>query len=238
MNRYFTALLSCFSFFLISSHTLAQADLPLPDSPHIVINGYGAVEAVPDMVTLNFQATATADNFKLAKQTVDATVGKVFAAAKAHKVKADDIHAAQINANPQYEWRQNERVYKGEQVSRQLEIKLTDTDRYNDLVNALLETGVQRMTSTNLDFQQRSELEQQAMTRALDNAQQQAKTISKHLGMKIKTIYQIAPQQQRTVMHRLAMSADMEKGPADSIGLVLSKQKIEQQMRVVYLLEK
>ena len=238
MNRSLTTLLCCLNVFLFAnSPAHAQTELPLPTRPHIVVNGYGHVEAVPDLITLHFQASATAANFKLAKQMVDATVGKVFAAAKSQKVPVDNIHAAQINASPQYEWQQKERVYKGEQVSRQIEIKLTNPERYNDLVNVLLDTGIQRLSSVQLDFQQRAKLEQQALTKALDNAAQQAKTISQHLGMKIKTVYQIAPQQQRAVMGRMTMSAEMKAEPS-SVGLVLAKQKVEQQMRVVYLLEK
>lgn len=220
----------------ISFSTEAQTELPLPNQPHVVVNGYGYVEAVPDVVRLRFQVTATAKSFKLAKQSVDAIVGKVFAVAAVQHIPKKQIDAAQISASPQYQWQQKQRIYQGEQVSRQIEITLMNTSRYNDLVNALFDTGIQRLSSVQVDFQQRQTLQQRALIKALDNATQQAKAISQHLAMQIKTVYQVAPRQQRQTMNRLAMSAE-SKSKSEPIGLVLTKQKLEQHVRVVYLLE-
>ncbi|WP_101758687.1 SIMPL domain-containing protein [Oceanicoccus sp. KOV_DT_Chl] len=229
---FYAALLS-----LTSLSAQAQMALPLPNDPHIVVDGYGFVEAIPDQVQLHFQASATADNFDQAKQTVDTIVGKVFAAASKQNIATDQINAAQISASPLYEWQQKKRVYKGEQVVRHIEITLNDVSRYNDLVDALLATGIERLNSVQLDFQQRQTLQQQALRNALDNARQQADSISQHLGVKIKNVYQVAPLQQQPIMTRMAMSMDRV---ADSkpVGLVLSKEKIDQQIRVVYLISK
>lgn len=221
---------------LLSAYTgMANAELPLPKQAHIIVNGYGAIEQVPDLVVIRFEVAATAKSFSLAKQSVDSTIAKAIKAAKKHSVVEDNINASKINASPQYEWQNKERIYKGERVSRQVEIKLTEAKRYNDLVDALLAAGISRLQPVQLDFTLRDELENKALLLALDDAKQKAQTMAQHLGSSVERVFQIAPVERAHFAGRMAMSASLESD-SEKAPLKLGKQKLEQQIRVVYLL--
>lgn len=211
-------------------------ELPLPNKPHLIIEGYGAVEEVPDIVKIDFEVSVIAANLSLAKQKVDVIVGKAIAAARKQNIPEDQINASKIQAHPQYEWKQSGREYKGENVIRRVRVTLTEPDRYNALVDGLLAAGVSRLQHVQMDFSKRQALENKAMKLALKNARQQAVTISKALDNRLAGIFQVAPVSQPVIMARLEMSAKAADQSEPS-GLELGKQMLEQRVRVVYLLE-
>lgn len=216
--------------------TALATDKAGPDQPHIIAAGLGVIEQVPDLITLRFDVSATADTFSQAKQQVDTIIAKAIKAARRQAVPEAQINASKINASPQYEWRNNQRYYKGEQVNRLVEIKLTDPERYNDLVDGLLSAGISRLQPVQLEFSQRAALEAQALLLALDDARSKAELMAGHLGSSVKGVYQITTAQSQPVMGRLAMSARSSEDAATTAPLALGKQAIEQHVQVIFLL--
>lgn len=221
---------------LLSINGALAFELPLPNKPHLIVEGHGVVKQVPDIVTINFDVTTTASSLAAAKQSVDKTVHAAIKAARAQNIDEDQINASKIQAHPHYEWTRNKREYKGETVTRQVEVRLTDVKRYNALVDALLGAGINRLQNVTMDFSQRQALENKAMKLALKDAEHQAKSIAKTLSQKLAGVFQVAPTSQPIVMHRYDMAASDEADHQAS-GLKLGKQALEQRIRVVYLLK-
>lgn len=218
---------------VFAHNSLAQ--LPLPNDPHIVVEGKGQVQQIPDIAIVRFEIEATRGSLLKAKQVVDGEVAKALTAARALGIVEDDIDASKIQAQPQYQWRDKDRHYMGERVSRQMQLTLRDTERYNELVEALLDAGISRLQNTTLTFSQLQQLEQQALLLALDNAKQKAKLMAKHLDTRLDGVFQIAPVGDRAVIYGMEMraaDASMAKAP-----LKVAKQQIEQKVRVVFLLK-
>lgn len=227
-----TLALSCFGNAVLAS------DFPLPNSPHVVVIGEGEVEQVPDVINLTVQVSQTAENFAEAKKKVDYIVGKVIIAAKERTVLMDDINASKIHAVPQFEWQNQERIYKGEQVNRTVSIKLLKSERYNDLVDALLAAGITRLQDIRFEFSNRTELEADALKLAIEDASAKAKTIAKQLRVKLEKPFQVSPVSYQPVMQRMEMSAMADtSGPEPKGELKPGKQIIKQQVRIVYLLQ-
>jgi len=231
MKRVFLPLLAAALSLTLSAPTAAQ----LPQQPHIVVEGLGQIEQVPDLAIIRFEVVASAADAATAKKNVDAIVGAAITAAKAQQLDESAIKASKINAAPQYDWHNKNRVYTGERVSRQVEITLTDTDRYNDLVDALLATGISQLQTPQLTFSNRRQLQQKALVLALDDARERAALMAQHLGEKLAGVFQIAPVTARNNPRPMAMRAESATGTA-SAGLRLGKQMLEQKIRVVYLL--
>lgn len=235
MIRFTSSVLAVFLLNFTFAITATADQLPLPDQPHIIVNGYGYIDQIPDQATVRFEVTVTAADFSTAKKEVDAIVAKAIRAAKKQKVDDDNINASKINAAPQYQWNNKIRVYTGERVSRQVQVKLTEIERYNKLVEGILSSGVTRLQSVQLDFSKRAQLEMKALTLALDNAKNKAKIMANHLGEKLAGVFQIAPIGATPVVTHMAMRANRES-QSDGGALKPGKQKIQQQVRVVYLL--
>lgn len=219
--------------FLFCLPTVAE-QLPLPPQSHIVIEAVGELQRVPDIVELDIDIRHTASSFAEAKKSVDLIVSAAIRAALEHKVKSDDINASQIQASPQYQWQGKDKIYQGEQVSRQLHIRLNKTEHYNALVNALLESGVSRLNRSQFSFSKQAQLEKLALEQALDNARQQARAIASHMNIKLGRVYQIAPV--GPVAYPRGQLMEMADSKAANADLKPGKQTIRQQIRVVYLL--
>ena len=237
MKRIFLFAILLLAVISAPTRLIAAEPFPLPDQPHIIANGLGAIEKTPDIVTLRFNVSAKAESLSAAKKTVDNIVAKAIAAATKNAVIKDHITASKLSAYPQYEWKNSTRRYVGEQVDRLVEIKLTKTKRYNGLVDGLLSAGVTRLQPAQLDFSQREKLESDALLVALDNARNKARAMANHLGAELGEIYQIAPVDQHQRVQSLSMRANSESN-MPSAPLSLGKQKIEQRVQVVFLLKK
>lgn len=222
-------------FSLTFSHLGFTDASNLPNKPHLIVNGVGVIEQIPDQIIISFEVSATAKDFSQAKDQVDRIVGKAIKAAKNQQINDEDINASKINASAQYEWNNQTRIYKGEQVSRQVTIKLSEAQRYNDLVEGLLAANITRLQPVQLQFSEQTKLENIAMTKALDDAKQQAETIVGHMGVKLGKIFQISPADNQPMMHRLAMRAS-DESHQEKAGLELGKQAVEQRVRIIYLL--
>jgi len=222
---------------LTAALTLTLSALPaaaqLPPQPHIIVEGLGQIEQIPDLAIIRFEVVSTAADASTAKQNVDGIVGAAIAAATAQRVPESAIKASKINAAAQYDWHNQSRVYKGERVSRQVEITLADTERYNDLIDALLATGISQLQSPQLAFSHRRQLQHKALKLALDDAKDRAGLMAQHLGEKLGRVFQIAPVTAQTGPRPMAMRAE---SVSTSAGLKLGEQTIEQKIRVVYLL--
>lgn len=220
---------------LISIAHGTNAQLPLPSTPHIVVEGKGQLQQTPDIAIVRFEIEATRGSLSEAKGVVDSDVGKALKAARAVGITEDDIDASRIQAQPQYQWRDKNRQYMGEHVSRQLQLTLRDTNRYNELVEVLLKAGVSRLQNTTLTFSQLDQLEQQALILALDDAKQKATVMAKHLDTSIDSVFQIAPVGDRAIIYGMEMRA--ADASASKAPLRVAKQYIEQKIRVVFLLK-
>jgi uncharacterized protein YggE len=222
--------------YLLSPSLLFATELPLPDKPHLIIEGRGSVTAVPDIVRIQFEVSATEKDLVTAKQLVDGIVGKAIQAARQQKLGDDQISASKIQAAPQHDWSNQNRIYTGEHVSRQVELTLTEADRYNALVEGLLAAGVSRLDSVELDFSQRHALEEKALALALDDANRQAQSISRHMGITLGKIFQISQLTNQAPLAHMAMRAVAEDS-GDKAPLTLGKQPLEQWVRIIYLLK-
>ena len=230
-------LVALITLLLMASGANASSNYPLPDVPHIVVEGRGEVKAVPDIITIEFEINRTAKTLAEAKTQVDQLAAKAIAAAKKHAVKAEDIQASKIQASPKYEYRAQQRVYVGEQVKRQFAVTLRKPKHYNALVDGLLSNGVSRFQSIKTDFSQREVLEKQALGLAIKNAKQQAEAISEFSQASIHSIYQVvAIETGGPVYARMEMSA-MADNKRTSAPLELGLQPIEKRVRVVYQLK-
>lgn len=173
---------------LISAGAQA-ADNCLP--PQLSAQAEGFVEAVPDMVVVDITITHTAATLAEAKKRVDQIGNGVIRAADQQGIRKDDIQASKIQAAPDYDWNNGQRTLRGQQVSRQFELKLREVDRYGALVQALADAEVTQINGIRTEFSKQQQLEQDALTQAIANVQAKAKTMAAGFGRKIESVISV-----------------------------------------------
>lgn len=163
--------------------TAADASM---EQPRIAVAGEGWVEAVPDIAVIELNASHTADTLAAAKQRADEVAAAVVRAAKAHGIHSDDIQASQLIAAPEYDWRDGERLLRGQRVTRQFQLTLRNMAQYGGLVQALTEAEVTEIGNIRLEFSNQEELANQALARAIGQARSKAQAMAQAFEVRLE----------------------------------------------------
>ncbi|GMG88443.1 SIMPL domain-containing protein [Biformimicrobium ophioploci] len=237
MKNAFRLLLA--ALFLLPLFALANG---LPDARHIQVSGTAYVEALPDYVEISLSISETASTLEEARKAVDVRTRSVLEAAASGGVLEEDIDASLISAQPEYEYANRGRVYKGERVNRSVTLRLRDLERYSELVQKLTGSGITRLEGISLHHSKISELKSEAMKLAIADAKTRAEIIAAEFGASVGAVYGISAQASGPspvfrggIAGAAAMSA--ESAQADQgAGLKIAKQKIHQSIYAVFTL--
>lgn len=178
----------------------------------INVVGVGEIDGEPDQVVLNISINAQESSLVEAKNIADQRYTSVLEKIKAAGVEDKNIKATRINAQPQYEWSNSKRIYKGERVSRSLQVTINDLDSVSELMQSIVESGVSTIDSMTAGFQNPEALEQEALGLAADDAKSKAEFLAKRLGRKLGQATIISEQSFSTPI--LQPSVQMMRGSA------------------------
>ena len=160
----------------------------------IRVTGQGFVDAAPDMAKLRVNISATAPSIDAAKDEVDKRYQVAVEAVSAVGVPDEGIEGASVRAQKEYEWSNNKRLYKGERVTRFLNITLRNVDLYGEVLDALVGAGISAVDQTTMGFSDENVLKQQALGVAADNAKSNAAFLAERLGRKLGKVVRITDQ--------------------------------------------
>lgn len=195
---------------LLTTCGLAGADtLCVP--PQLSTQADGFVEAVPDIVLISVSISHTAPTLAEAKQQVDTIGNGVIRAADLHGISTRDLQASKIQASPDYDWNNGMRVLRGQQVSRQFELKLRNIDRYGELIQALADAEVTQINSINTEFSTIEKLEQAALKQAIANVRDKAKGMAAGFDRKIAGVMSVTEGGAAGPMPQHELRADFAK---------------------------
>jgi len=155
------------------------------------VAGRGEVAKEPDLARFTFEVVRQGTDANALKQDVDRVTGAVVALAEKLGVKRDDVTAAVIQVRPEYRYLDGRSVLEGINVSRTIRVELKDLRRYGDLTDGAIAAGVNQVQNIELDFADRTALEQQALDAAIDDAKAEAAHVAARLGMKLGRVLEV-----------------------------------------------
>ncbi|MDB6061413.1 MAG: hypothetical protein JWM78_1516 [Verrucomicrobiaceae bacterium] len=208
--------------------------------PQLSAQAEGFVEAVPDLVIVDVTVSHTAPTLVEAKKRVDQIGNAVIRAADQQQIDKDDIQASKIQAAPDYDWSNGKRELRGQQVSRQFELKLHDIERYGALVQGLADAQVTQINGIRTEFSKQQQLEQDALQQAIANVQAKAKTMAAGFGRKIEGVINVAEdggpaQFGRFELHAVTLSKTT--GGDDEAALTVGKRRISKNISATFRLD-
>jgi uncharacterized protein YggE len=155
----------------------------------ISFSGTGKILAKPDVAVLSFSIVTEAINSKNAQNDNSKKSKEVVDFLKKQDIKDNDIKTTGYNIYPQYVYPQNGRPQiRGYQVSQDLEIKVRDLDKLNNIVDGVVMAGVNRFNSLVFKVDNLEDLKLQARKRAIKDAQNKAKELEKQIDIKLGKI--------------------------------------------------
>ena len=160
----------------------------------IRVTGQGHVDAVPDLATLRASITAVAPTVEEAKERVDQRYEAAATALDDVGIPDNDIDGVTVRVQKEYEWSNNKRLYKGERMTRILNIKVRDIALYGEVLESLVGAGISAVDQTTMGFSDENAARQIALGMAADNARSNAEFLADRLGRRLGKVIMITDQ--------------------------------------------
>lgn len=155
--------------------------------PSVDVTGEGVVNIVPDQVTVKVRVENTGDNAKALKHQNDIVVNDVLVYVSEMGVEDKHIKTEYIRLSKNYDYKTKTYNFSANQA---ISIKVIDLEKYSELMNGLLETGINRIDGASFSSSENDTLEILARKRAVENAKQKATEYASVLNQSIgKALY-------------------------------------------------
>jgi uncharacterized protein YggE len=148
----------------------------------VTVTGTGEVQVAPDIVSVVVEATNNDDSPVDASADTRKAMNAILAAARKSVPNAADLRTTRISINPEYEWVEGKRKFRGYVASQSLEITLRDVSKIDSLLEHLNKAPL--TTLGNLDFRhsKADSLQRAARVLAIRNAAENAKSLCAAAG--------------------------------------------------------
>ncbi len=202
--------------------------------PTIDVTGEGIVKVVPDEVTINIRVENTGENTQVLKKQNDAIISEVLKFLKQMKIADKDVRTEYMNLTKNYDY--NSKTYTFA-ANQSLSVKLRDMDKYEQVINGLLETGINRIDGIEFSSSNKEALESQARKEAVENAQMKAREYASVLNQTVGKAISISEFRNsagpQPMMYKMAR--DSSSGGQDQT-IALGEMEIRTTVNVSFLL--
>ena len=168
--------------YLFLSLTLSVS--AIADSSGVQVSGTAKVGAVPDIARFSFAINGRGKDLPKLKLDIDRKTATVVTLCKQLGVENKHISSAEVSIHPQYNHQTRELV--GYNLSRNISVELHNLDRYTQLVNGAIDSGITTINNIQLDISNRDRLAAEALASAVKAAREKAEVIAEnadiHLG--------------------------------------------------------
>lgn len=160
--------------------------------PTIQVIGTAEIQVVPDTATLSFTVAEKNQSVAVAKKQNDARIAKVTELAKRFDIAATDVKTDYINvgaATRREKLRGSDSEYTdvpdGFTVSRNLVVKLRDISRFESFLTALLDAGINDVSSVAFTSSELRKYKDQARAQAIRAAKEKAQSLAKEINQTV-----------------------------------------------------
>lgn len=175
---------------LFSAPTLAGT--PLPDAPHVVVQGEGLVSVAPDSATVTMLARHRSGDAAEAKRVVDGAVEALLQAAPRFELETDDLTASDISLREEIDYDDDDRRLPPAYVaSREVKARLGDLDKLGAWMDAALAAGFTDIADISFKSSREATLREEARALAVGDAKEKASGLAVAFGGALGPVYSI-----------------------------------------------
>ena len=173
---------------LITALTLfssACSDAVQADTGGIQVSGQGTLEVVPDMGRVSLHVRREGMDAAALTTALNQVITDLIGMADEMGIEERDITATTLAINPRYRRRGDETVADGMVASRSLTLVVRNLDGYIDLMNRALALGANNVEPIQLDTSERLQLENEALSLAMEDAKAEAARVAAGFGVEL-----------------------------------------------------
>jgi uncharacterized protein YggE len=155
----------------------------------IEVTGTAKETVIPDMATLSFSINSKGKELIALKTDIDKKTESVINLCKKLGVEPKNMTSAEISIHPQYN--HQDQSFIGYEVSRNIKVTLNNLDKYSDLVNGAIQSGITTISNISLDTKDRKILENKALESAIKAAKKKAVILATSSGTGVGNVLHI-----------------------------------------------
>ena len=166
--------------------SLASAQAPASTATaldnRVTATGTGEIRVTPDMALLTAEATFTRKTVKEAADETRKAINAILKAANKSVNGPEDLRTLRLNVNPEYDWVEGARKFRGYTASQSIEITVRDLSKVEGLTESLFATGMTGLGGLELRHSKADSLRREALTLATRDARENAAKICAAVG--------------------------------------------------------
>jgi uncharacterized protein YggE len=229
--------LLAFALIFIFSANLYGEEHPEKPFPTIQVTGVGSVKGEPDAASFRIGVTTSASSARRSQKENTDEMNKVIGQLKKSGIDKKDIKTTRYNINPEYEYKNRVRTFKGYKTVHVLSVTLHKIEKLGEILDAVVSAGSNDVSGIRFFIEEPAGLENQARAQAVLKAREKAKVLAEAAGVKVGKLISI----QETLDRRgpivpMAMAAgdaqsgvtQIEKGEMEIIARVHMRYAIEE----------
>lgn len=170
---------------LCSEFSIAQNQIP-----QITVSAEGKIKVIPDQVFISVSVESSGAKASEVKKENDKSIDKVLSFIKKMNLPSTDYTTQQVSLNQEYDYEAGNK--KDYVASQTINILLKDLSKYEDLMEGIVEVGVNRIDNVEFKSSKISSYLIEARKLAIINAKQKANDyISELPGQKVGKVISI-----------------------------------------------
>lgn len=169
---------------LMLSPLASAKDTRDKDSFIVSVSGQGQVTAVPDEVVINASLRLQGPQSQDLLNASNKTMAEVLAALKGAGIDNKSIQAGQLQLTQRWNHDNGRQLPDGYEAVRPVQVRLSNIDRYPQVIDLLSRQGVNNFDGISFDFSNRAELMDKALVLASKDASRQAQLLGEAMGGK------------------------------------------------------
>ena len=184
-------------FFFLVAFVYSKIAGPIPlsinsnvtnKSDIFTVTGEGTISIQPDIAYVDAGISQSATTVKQAQTQINEVINKITSGLKSLGIDSKDIKTTSYSINPTYDWSDRTQRITGYSASTQLNIKITDIDKVNDVIDSATANGANQVSGITFDIEDKQTAENSARQQAVDEATNKAQAAAKIAGFKLGRI--------------------------------------------------
>ena len=169
--------------------------------PLITVSGQAELRVQPDEAVIDLEVERLDKDINVARRQADDSVAQILALARRHDVPAQNVKTDFITVGMKYttdlldgddeDEKKVKREFVGYEVSKSVNVRLTDLSRFEVFFAEVLKAGVSRVKGVNFYTSQLRKYRDQARAAAIRAAREKAVALSAEVGQTIGKAYKI-----------------------------------------------
>ncbi|WP_177167331.1 SIMPL domain-containing protein [Salinibacillus kushneri] len=157
-------------------------------SSYLKVVGEGVISVKPDQAAISLGVITERKSLQNAQQTNAKMTSQVLSALRNLQIPNENIQTTTFRINMQYDYKDGDQIFRGYRVTNIVRVTVNDINQVGLVVDTAVENGANTVNDIELMVSDSAPYQQQALSKAIQNAQVKANTVRQTTGLSIQTI--------------------------------------------------